>query len=254
MTQCHMTTCHDESCHLSFELKGEMTMPTDTFFHLPIDKQKRILSAAKKEFSRVPLKDASIANIIKDAEIPRGSFYQYFENKEDLYYYYFHTLKKNSQRDLIRSIQHEKGDLFAGFEWYFSRMIEEVLEGKNAKFYRNLFMSMDYRSLRKVMPDIHKKPLYGSHQEHQEARQKWEEEFFVEIDKDLLRVKDDHELKMLVQLLMHTVFSTIAEAYRELAENPAYDPSLAMADFNNKISWLRDGAQKERGEKNDKVD
>lgn len=131
-------------------------MPTDTFFHLPLDKQKRILSAAKKEFSRVPLKDASIANIIKDAEIPRGSFYQYFENKEDLYYYYFHTLKKNSQRDLIRSIQHEKGDLFAGFEWYFSRMIEEVLEGKNAKFYRNLFMSMDYRSLRKVMPDIHK--------------------------------------------------------------------------------------------------
>ena len=124
---------------------------------MPLDKQKRILSAAKKEFSRVPLKDASIANIIKDAEIPRGSFYQYFENKEDLYYYYFHTLKKNSQRDLIRSIQHEKGDLFAGFEWYFSRMIEEVLEGKNAKFYRNLFMSMDYRSLRKVMPDIHKK-------------------------------------------------------------------------------------------------
>lgn len=133
MTQCHMTTCHNNCCHLSFELKGEMTMPTDTFFHLPLDKQKRILSAAKKEFSRVPLKDASIANIIKDAEIPRGSFYQYFENKEDLYYYYFHTLKKNSQRDLIRSIQHEKGDLFAGFEWYFSRMIEEVLEGKKCK-------------------------------------------------------------------------------------------------------------------------
>ena len=54
MTQCHMTTCHNNCCHLSFELKGEMTMPTDTFFHLPLDKQKRILSAAKKEFSRVP--------------------------------------------------------------------------------------------------------------------------------------------------------------------------------------------------------
>ncbi len=49
-------------------------MPTDTFFHLPPEKQKRILNAAKKEFSRLPLKDASIANIIKDAEIPRGVF------------------------------------------------------------------------------------------------------------------------------------------------------------------------------------
>ncbi len=76
------------------------------------------------------------------------SFYQYFENKEDLYYYYFHTLK-NSQRDLLKSIQHENGDLFAGFEWYFSRMIAEVFKGKNANFYRNLFMSMDYRSFHK---------------------------------------------------------------------------------------------------------
>ena len=229
-------------------------MPKETFFGIDKEKQNRIIQAAIKVFSSHNYNDSSINEVIKLAKIPRGSFYQYFENKEDLYYYYFHTLKKNSQRDLIRSIQHEKGDLFAGFEWYFSRMIEEVLEGKNAKFYRNLFMSMDYRSLRKVMPDIHKKPLYGSHKEHQEARQKWEEEFFAEIDKDLLRVKDDHELKMLVQLLMHTVFSTIAEAYRELAENHAYDPSLATTDFNNKISWLRDGAQKERGEKNDKVD
>ncbi len=229
-------------------------MPKETFFGIDKEKQNRIIQAAIKVFSSHNYNDSSINEVIKLAKIPRGSFYQYFENKEDLYNYYFHTLKKNSQRDLIRSIQHEKGDLFAGFEWYFSRMIEEVLEGKNAKFYRNLFMSMDYRSLRKVMPDIHKKPLYGSHKEHQEARQKWEEEFFAEIDKDLLRVKDDHELKMLVQLLMHTVFSTIAEAYRELAENHAYDPSLATTDFNNKISWLRDGAQKERGEKNDKVD
>ncbi|EAC5460252.1 TetR/AcrR family transcriptional regulator, partial [Listeria monocytogenes] len=28
-------------------------MPTDTFFHLPSEKQKRILNAAKKEFSRL---------------------------------------------------------------------------------------------------------------------------------------------------------------------------------------------------------
>jgi AcrR family transcriptional regulator len=235
-------------------MKGARRMPTDTFFHLPSDKQKRILNAAKKEFSRVPLKDASIANIIKDAEIPRGSFYQYFENKEDLYYYYFHTLKKNSQRDLVRSIQHENGDLFAGFEWYFSRMIKEVLDGKNAKFYRNLFMSTDYRSLRKVIPDVQKKPQCENHQDQNKRKQKWETEFFMEIDTKILKVKDEHELKMLVQLLMHTVFSTIAEAYREVTENPTYDPELAITDFGNKISWLRDGAQKERGEKNDKVD
>jgi len=179
-------------------------LPTETFFHLPAEKQKRIMNAAKKEFSRLPLKDASIATIIKDAEIPRGSFYQYFENKEDLYYYYFHTLKSDSQRDLIRSIQHEKGDLFAGFEWYFSRMIEEVLKGKNANFYRNLFLSMDYRSFHKVMPEIHKKMHHAHHEERKATRKKEEAEFFAEIDKDLLKVADDHELKLLIQLLMQS--------------------------------------------------
>jgi len=56
-------------------------MPTETFFNLPKEKQRRILDAAKKEFSRTSLKEASIANVIKDAEIPRGSFYQYFKKR-----------------------------------------------------------------------------------------------------------------------------------------------------------------------------
>ena len=58
-------------------------MPTNTFFHLPEEKQQRLLDAAQIEFSRHSLQEASIANIVKLAEIPRGSFYQYFENKND---------------------------------------------------------------------------------------------------------------------------------------------------------------------------
>ena len=56
-------------------MKGVNDMPTQTFFNLPKDKQQRLLDAAATEFSRAPLKDASINNIIKLAEISRGSFY-----------------------------------------------------------------------------------------------------------------------------------------------------------------------------------
>ena len=66
-------------------------------------------------------------------------------------------------------------------------------------------MSMDYRSLRKVMPDITKTTLRLS-QRASRSETEVGRRIFAEIDKDLLRVKDDHELKMLVQLLMHTVF------------------------------------------------
>uniref|UniRef100_UPI00366B4B3A TetR/AcrR family transcriptional regulator n=1 Tax=Phytohabitans flavus TaxID=1076124 RepID=UPI00366B4B3A len=45
------------------------------------------MDAANKEFARAPFNDASISHIIKDAGIPRGSYYQYFDDKADLYFY-----------------------------------------------------------------------------------------------------------------------------------------------------------------------
>ena len=53
-------------------------MPKQTFYKLPQEKQERILAAAKREFTQVRYSDASINQIIRDAGIPRGSFYQYF--------------------------------------------------------------------------------------------------------------------------------------------------------------------------------
>ena len=62
-------------------------MPTDTFFHLPEEKRRRIFTAAVEEFSRQSFSAASINRIVQAAGIPRGSFYQYFSGKEDLYLY-----------------------------------------------------------------------------------------------------------------------------------------------------------------------
>lgn len=43
----------------------------------------------KKNLQRVPFEQTSIKNIVEDADIARGSFYQYFESKEDLLRVYF---------------------------------------------------------------------------------------------------------------------------------------------------------------------
>ena len=60
-------------------------MPTDTFFRLPEEKRARILEGAWSEFTAVPYADASINRIVQTSRIPRGSFYQYFEDKNDLF-------------------------------------------------------------------------------------------------------------------------------------------------------------------------
>ena len=45
------------------------------------------MEAATREFSHKPFNEASINQIIKEAGIPRGSFYMYFQDKEDLFRY-----------------------------------------------------------------------------------------------------------------------------------------------------------------------
>ena len=47
-----------------------------------------IEKALKTEFSRGSFEEASVSNIVTNAQIPRGSFYQYFESKEDLLRFY----------------------------------------------------------------------------------------------------------------------------------------------------------------------
>lgn len=62
-------------------------MPKSTFFNLDDDKRRKIVAAAKAEFLDNPLRKARVSNIVTEAGIPRGSFYQYFEDLDDLYYY-----------------------------------------------------------------------------------------------------------------------------------------------------------------------
>lgn len=62
-------------------------MPKETFFNLPDDKRKLIISSAMQEFSKTNYDTASINQICKKSNIPKGSFYQYFADKLDLYVY-----------------------------------------------------------------------------------------------------------------------------------------------------------------------
>ncbi|MDR3601146.1 MAG: TetR/AcrR family transcriptional regulator [Desulfosporosinus sp.] len=60
-------------------------MPKNTFYNLSDEKKTRIFDAALQEFSKRSFSASSLNQIIKNAGIPKGSFYQYFDNKEDLY-------------------------------------------------------------------------------------------------------------------------------------------------------------------------
>jgi AcrR family transcriptional regulator len=60
-------------------------MPTPTFFALPSARRELLVAAAIAEFAERPYSDASLSRIARQTGIAKGSLYQYFADKLDLY-------------------------------------------------------------------------------------------------------------------------------------------------------------------------
>lgn len=230
-----MTECH-------INRKEVIELPTKTFFHLPKEKQERLLEAAAIEFSRVPVQDASIANIVKLANIPRGSFYQYFENKEDLYYYYYESLTKYNKQLLFDTLEENQGKLFPSIKSYFVATLHEVLFGANADFYRNFFMHMDYRGSRRVAYNENGIRKRNASREKRKEEFQSQKQYLIQlISLEGLRVENEKQLFWLLQMIFPTFFSSVNEYYRLEKEGKP----TSVADLEEKIitqlTWLQYG-------------
>jgi AcrR family transcriptional regulator len=69
-------------------------MPKQTFLNLPKDKRTFITNAAIDEFAEHGYKSASINRIVTNSGISKGSFYQYFEDKMDVFKYLMDVVAK----------------------------------------------------------------------------------------------------------------------------------------------------------------
>lgn len=88
-------------------------MCSETFLRLPEEKRQRFLDAAWEEFTRVSFSDASINQIVRRCNIARGSFYQYFRDKEELTEYLVHEGWSYLMSGYHSILKETGGDIFA---------------------------------------------------------------------------------------------------------------------------------------------
>lgn len=100
-------------------------MPTNTFFRLPPEKRDRLLEAAWDEFTQFSFSDASINRIIHQAHIPRGSFYQYFQDKDDLLQYLLGEIRSYFMGVFGAILTQSQGDLFSFPPLVFDRFLDQ---------------------------------------------------------------------------------------------------------------------------------
>jgi AcrR family transcriptional regulator len=101
-------------------------IPTETFHNLKVDKKFRIVEASINAFSELPFDQVQVSTIIKEAKIPRGSFYQYFEDKFDLYQYIFSKVAERKMQYMADLLPNQQDTSFFDL---FSELFE-----RGAKF------------------------------------------------------------------------------------------------------------------------
>ncbi len=99
-------------------------MPKMTFNNLPEEKKDRIIKIAITEFASKPYEAASISEIVRKAGIAKGSFYQYFNDKKDLYRHLI-ELSNTEKADLMKELPapNPDADLFGYFRWLFQSTV-----------------------------------------------------------------------------------------------------------------------------------
>lgn len=118
-------------------------MPTQRFLKLKDEKKQAILEAAVHEFSRVPYWAASINQIIKNAGISRGSFYTYFEDKDDLMQYMLRGFREGFQNKVMEVLKEERGNPFAVPVKLLKAVMEEGENGLGYRMYKNMLSDLN---------------------------------------------------------------------------------------------------------------
>ena len=100
---------------------GEL-LPKPTFYNLPEEKRNLIFRHALEEFARFPYERASLSAIVNRADIAKGSMYQYFTGKKDLYMYLIQEVYAR-KREFLQPVweQKEKVDFFELASLYYKR-------------------------------------------------------------------------------------------------------------------------------------
>jgi AcrR family transcriptional regulator len=91
-------------------------MPKQTFFNLPDQKRQTIVNAAIEEFAEWGFEAASINRIVANSGIAKGSFYQYFADKMDVFKHLITLLAQ--EKTAFFQDKHPPGDHLDTFQYY----------------------------------------------------------------------------------------------------------------------------------------
>lgn len=201
-------------------------MPTKVFFNLNQEKQDRIISVAIEEFSTYPLEEVSIKRIVEAASIARGSFYQYFEDIDDLFVFILKRIKGHIQTFKIKEMSLDPTSNFIEFvRASVFQNISILLDHTNA--------SIDFRLMNMVMKSEKAQRLFiekiGFSNSVSELR-----DYFLNMD--FQQKFDQRTVEIIIEMTFSIIEKTVYKLFRkEISKDDAFQ------EINIKLELILNG-------------
>lgn len=173
-----------------------------TFYNLPYEKRKRITDAVIKEFMERPNEKVSINRIIKTAEISRGSFYQYFDDKVDLIEIITKTMFDESSNKAKEILKLSCGDLFVMYIKMFDYFDDYSSQKQTMKIMRNIVDSF------KANDD-----LVSEYLKNRFNIALSNNKIYLMVDRQNLKFQDNESVKCLIEILTQVLKNAIFDVF-----------------------------------------
>ncbi len=206
-------------------------MPTKRFLNLPAEKKQALTRAAIREFARVSVQEASINRIVREAGVSRGSFYTYFEDKEDLLQYLLEEFRQQIWQRVIRGLKASGGDLFDACLQAFDGILAYCGVSDNREFFQRLFS--EFRITRQDSGQFLRRLAGG---------EEFLQQFLAAVDVSRLRLQQPEDLLMAVEMVVLALEKSLALAFFTPGQEGA-----ARAQLLRRLNYLRYGMMQEDG-------
>ena len=203
-------------------------MPKNRFFNLPEEKKNRIIKATINELSRVSDFEISINKIIQEAGIPRGSFYQYFEDKNDLIQYIMQDYIQLLKTWIEKTLKTNEGDIFKTINDTLNAIVEFGQESNNVYFLNNVLRELKGNFecpigiVFKTKEDIFKIMIEN-------------------INRETLNISTDQALTCLLEMLFSVLRDAVARNFYNIDNHQDNDEI-----FVEQLKIIKNGSMKEK--------
>ena len=174
-------------------------MPKITFFNLNIEKREKIKKAIINEFSKHTIAKASISNIVEEAQIPRGSFYQYFEDKEDALKYIIDEFIKIEKEEIKSSLKINNGDIFKTSIDIFKYVSKKSYHDTEMMLCHNIIQILKEENVN-IFEGINCKSMYQANKDNGNI-----------INTNILKINNEEDLKYMMKILTVVIRASIID-------------------------------------------